>query len=39
MGGVINVLAKFTGDTEHKAFMSEMGVPALKLIGMYIGQV
>ncbi|KAF7270170.1 hypothetical protein GWI33_016860 [Rhynchophorus ferrugineus] len=38
MGGVINVLAKFTGDTENKEFLSQMSHPALKLIGMYLGQ-
>ncbi|KAL1501080.1 hypothetical protein ABEB36_006473 [Hypothenemus hampei] len=38
MGGVINVLAKFTKEGDSKVFISEIKSPAFKLIAMYIGQ-
>lgn len=39
MGGVINVLAKFSSEHDSKLFISEMRLPALKLVALYIGQV
>ncbi|KAH1000660.1 hypothetical protein HUJ04_012965 [Dendroctonus ponderosae] len=38
MGGVINVLSRFTHEQDSKLFISEMKLPALKLIAMYLGQ-
>ncbi|XP_023016655.2 mitochondrial potassium channel ATP-binding subunit isoform X1 [Leptinotarsa decemlineata] len=38
MGGVINVLAKFSESKDTDLFMSEMKSPAIRLISMYVAQ-
>ncbi|KAG5880049.1 hypothetical protein JTB14_018474 [Gonioctena quinquepunctata] len=38
MGGVINVLAKFTESKDTESFMAEAKVPAIKLVVMYVAQ-
>lgn len=38
MGGVINVIAKFTDVKDSEVFMREMKLPAFKLVGMYLAQ-
>lgn len=38
MGGLINVLAKFSNEHDSDQFISEMKLPAVKLIAMYLGQ-
>ncbi|KAJ8976437.1 hypothetical protein NQ317_008471 [Molorchus minor] len=38
MGGVVNVLAKFSENKDSQMFISEMKTPAIKLITMYIAQ-
>lgn len=38
MGGVINVVAKFTDNNDSGRFLQEMRVPAIKLVTMYIAQ-
>ncbi|XP_066249380.1 mitochondrial potassium channel ATP-binding subunit-like isoform X2 [Euwallacea similis] len=38
MGGVINVLARFSSEHDSKLFISEIQKPAFKLIAMYIAQ-
>lgn len=39
MGGVINVLAKFNESKDSQMFISEMKLPAIKLVSMYLAQV
>lgn len=39
VGSVINVLAKFNDTKDSGVFFSEMKLPALKLISVYIAQV
>lgn len=39
VGSVINVLAKFSDTKDSGIFFSEMKVPALKLMLVYIAQV
>ncbi|CAG9764190.1 unnamed protein product [Ceutorhynchus assimilis] len=38
MGGVINVLAKFSSQHDSQQFISEVKTPALKLVAMYVAQ-
>ncbi|XP_018566195.1 ATP-binding cassette sub-family B member 8, mitochondrial [Anoplophora glabripennis] len=38
MGGVINVLAKFNESKDSQMFISEMKLPAIKLVSMYLAQ-
>lgn len=38
MGGVINVVAKFTDNNDSGRFLQEMRAPAIKLFTMYIAQ-
>lgn len=39
LGGVINVISKYTENKDGDLFTNEMKMPALKLIGMYVTQV
>lgn len=39
MGGVINVIARYTENKNSESFINDMKVPAIKLVAMYIGQV
>lgn len=39
MGGLINVVAKFTDSHDGDTFINEIKVPAIKLITMYVAQV
>ncbi|KAJ8963392.1 hypothetical protein NQ318_018870 [Aromia moschata] len=38
MGGVINVLAKFSQSKDSELFISEMKMPVMRLVGMYVAQ-
>jgi hypothetical protein len=39
MGGVINVISRYTESKNTESFISEMKVPAIKLVAMYVSQV
>lgn len=39
MGGVVNVVARFSDTHDSALFLKEMKGPALKLVTMYIAQV
>jgi ATP-binding cassette subfamily B (MDR/TAP) protein 8 len=38
MGGVINVISRYTESKNTESFISEMKVPAIKLVAMYVSQ-
>ena len=39
LGGLVNVLAKFTSHDGHSDFLQDMRLPAIKLVTMYSMQV